>query len=138
MLGLLNIGPLEWIVLLGGAVLLFGGDLPGVVRKLAQVLGRLRAMASDLSREVDLHGRYEQPPESLRTQLPPPPVDFADADPVDFMQADEFTDTEDHASSESDTAPELDPRERDTPADHSNWEPESGADKPSRLDDDEA
>lgn len=54
MLAILGIGPLEWIVLLGGAVLLFGGDLPEALRKAARLVGRLRATARDLAREIDL------------------------------------------------------------------------------------
>ena len=47
-LGLLNIGFLELLLLTLAAVMLFGGDLPGVARKAGTLLGRLRSTADDL------------------------------------------------------------------------------------------
>lgn len=172
MLAIFNIGPLEWIVLLVGAVLLFGGDLPSVVRRLAQFLGKLRAMAAEITREVDLHDRYASPPQ--RPQLPPPPVDFG-VDPgasrAEGEEADEAgeplggdddrantepePDTQPGASSAADEAPRdtnSDPGSEASsgasseaprrsepegaagdPPDHSDWEDETGSDRPRDL-----
>lgn len=54
MLGLLDIGPWELLLVAVGAILLFGGDLPDVARRAGRSLGRLRGMASDLARNADL------------------------------------------------------------------------------------
>ncbi len=50
-LGIFNIGPLEFLIMAAAAVMLFGGDLPQTARKAARMLGRLRALASELGRE---------------------------------------------------------------------------------------
>jgi len=50
-LGLFNIGPLEFLIMAAAAVMLCGGDLPETARKAARTLGRLRALASELGRE---------------------------------------------------------------------------------------
>ena len=52
-LAFLNIGTFELLVVLVAAVMLFGGDLPDVARKAARVLGRMRAMANDIGRELN-------------------------------------------------------------------------------------
>lgn len=82
-LAILGIGPLEWLVLLGGAVMLFGGDLPGKARKAAQFIGKWRAMVRDLSREMDLHSTPTPPP-----PLPPAPEDEDDWEPDTGVDAD--------------------------------------------------
>lgn len=48
-----NIGPFEVLVLGAVSVMLFGGDLPDVARKAGAMVGRLRAMAMDLRRQLD-------------------------------------------------------------------------------------
>jgi Sec-independent protein translocase protein TatA len=53
-LGLLDIGPWELLIVAIGAILLFGGDLPDVARRAGRTLGRLRSMAGDLARSADL------------------------------------------------------------------------------------
>jgi len=53
-LGLLDIGPWELLLVAIGAILLFGGDLPDVARRAGRALGRLRSMAGDLARSADL------------------------------------------------------------------------------------
>jgi len=53
-LGLLDIGPWELLLVAVGAILLFGGDLPDVARRAGRSLGRLRSMAGDLARSADL------------------------------------------------------------------------------------
>ena len=72
-LAILNIGPLELLLLGAAAVLLFGGDLPDVARKAARMAGRLRGMTNDLTREfrenTDFEGKLRRPPE-----LDKPPI----------------------------------------------------------------
>jgi Sec-independent protein translocase protein TatA len=66
-LAILNIGPFELLLLSAAAVLLFGGDLPEVARKAAAMAGRLRAMTTNLTREMQSHGDFKnelrRPPE---------------------------------------------------------------------------
>jgi Sec-independent protein translocase protein TatA len=50
---LLDIGPIELLLVIAAAVMLFGGDLPDVARRAGQALGRLRATAQDLARHID-------------------------------------------------------------------------------------
>ena len=73
MLAILNIGPLELLLLGAAAVLLFGGDLPDVARKAARMAGRLRGMTNDLTREfkenTDFEDKLRRPP-----QLDQPPI----------------------------------------------------------------
>jgi Sec-independent protein translocase protein TatA len=52
-LGLLDIGPIELLILAAAAVMLFGGDLPDMARRAGQFVGRLRASAHDLTRDID-------------------------------------------------------------------------------------
>ena len=52
LLGLLNIGTTELIIVVVVAVMLFGGDLPDVARKAARMVGKVRGMADDLGREL--------------------------------------------------------------------------------------
>jgi sec-independent protein translocase protein TatA len=51
-LALLNIGPIEILLVLGAAVLLFGGDLPETARKLGSFMARARTAANDIRRTV--------------------------------------------------------------------------------------
>ena len=89
-LGLLDVGPLEMLVLTAAAIMLFGGDLPDIARKAGRMIGRLRAAASDLTREVDppadlLHlpdpdaemHRPPLPPTATLGAPPPPPSSAA-------------------------------------------------------------
>jgi len=73
-LAILNIGPLELLLLGAAAVLLFGGDLPDVARKAARLAGRLRGMTNDLTREfkenTDFEDKLRRPP-----QLDQPPLE---------------------------------------------------------------
>lgn len=82
-LAILGIGPLEWLVLLGGAVMLFGDDLPGMARKAARFIGKWRAMIRDLSREMNLHDTPTPPP-----PLPPALDDVDDWEPDTGADAD--------------------------------------------------
>lgn len=66
-LGLLDIGPVELLILAAAAIMLFGGDLPDMARRAGQFVGRLRASAQELTREA-------QPPPDI-TRLPPPEAD---------------------------------------------------------------
>jgi Sec-independent protein translocase protein TatA len=63
-LGLLDVGPLEMLVLTVAAIILFGGDLPDLARRAGQLVGRLRAAAHELTRQIE-------PPPDL-THLPDP------------------------------------------------------------------
>lgn len=56
-LGLLNIGTPELIIVIVVAIMLFGGELPDVARKAARVMGKVRGMADDLTRELK-HGEH--------------------------------------------------------------------------------
>ena len=69
MLGMLNIGPIELLLVLGAAVLLFGGDLPETARKLGRLVARARAAANDITRTV-----YEAEREERAKILAPPSV----------------------------------------------------------------
>lgn len=69
MLGLLDIGPWELLFVAIGAILLFGGDLPDVARRAGRTLGRLRGMASDLTRSANLPPDVHQLPRGT-PQLP--------------------------------------------------------------------
>jgi Sec-independent protein translocase protein TatA len=66
-LGLLDIGPVELLILAAAAIMLFGGDLPDMARRAGQFVGRLRASAQELTREA------QAPPDI--TRLPPPEAD---------------------------------------------------------------
>ena len=56
---ILDIGMLELMLLGIASIMLFGGDLPDVARKAGRWLGRLRATADELKRQIDM-------PEELR------------------------------------------------------------------------
>ncbi len=51
---LLDIGPMEFLVLAATAVMLFGGDLPDVMRRAGRLVSKLRGMAADLGRAANL------------------------------------------------------------------------------------
>lgn len=61
-LAILNIGTFELLVLAGGAVLLFGGDLPQTARKVARVVARIRGMVADLGAELNPPPELKKPP----------------------------------------------------------------------------
>ncbi len=52
-LAFFNIGPFEIMVLGAVSIMLFGGDLPDVARKAGVLVGKLRATAADLRRQLD-------------------------------------------------------------------------------------
>ncbi|HZL99502.1 MAG TPA: twin-arginine translocase TatA/TatE family subunit, partial [Planctomycetota bacterium] len=52
-LGLLDVGPIEMLVLALAAIMLFGGDLPDIARRAGRIMGRLRGAANDLTRQFD-------------------------------------------------------------------------------------
>jgi Sec-independent protein translocase protein TatA len=60
-LALLNIGPMELLIMAAAAVMLFGGDLPATARKAAQAVGRLRSLAADLGREFSIDEHAARP-----------------------------------------------------------------------------
>ena len=74
---LLDVGPIEMLVLAVAAIMLFGGDLPDLARRAGQFVGRLRSAASELTREIDvppdLH-RLPEPDDALHRPPPPPPT----------------------------------------------------------------
>ncbi|RKY20891.1 MAG: hypothetical protein DRQ55_06150 [Planctomycetota bacterium] len=72
-LALLDIGPLEFVLLAAAAVLLFGGDLPDVARKAARFVGRMRAMSSDLTQDLRRPPPEFRMPDELRR---PPELDL--------------------------------------------------------------
>jgi sec-independent protein translocase protein TatA len=86
-LALLNIGPIEILLVLGAAVLLFGGDLPETARKLGTFMARARSAANDIKRTVYEAEAEEKtirqlPPVSEPTVRPPEPKALApDTDP---------------------------------------------------------
>jgi len=59
---LLDIGPWEFLVIAALAVMLFGGDLPDVMRRAGRFVAKLRGMAEEIGRSASL-------PEDL-AQLP--------------------------------------------------------------------
>lgn len=63
MLGLLDIGPIEFLILVGAAVMLFGGDLPDVARRAGRAVARLREVASEFTRSIDAPSELRRPPE---------------------------------------------------------------------------
>jgi len=98
-LGLLNVGPLELLIIAAAAVMLFGGDLPDTARKAARMVVRLRALAADLGREFSnttgssrpfrtadelrrLAGLDDSPPPPTWTPAAPPPDATAAREPA--------------------------------------------------------
>lgn len=96
--GLLDVGPMEMLVLGVAAIMLFGGDLPDIARRAGGIVGRLRAAAHELTKQIDpppdlLHlpdpdaeaRRAQQtPPQSLTpTTLAPPAHPPATSTPPD-------------------------------------------------------
>lgn len=81
-LGLLNIGFLELLLLTLAAVMLFGGDLPGVARKAGTLLGRLRSTADDLK------GYVQAPPEMRDTPslIPPHREEIEEVEEVEEVE----------------------------------------------------
>jgi Sec-independent protein translocase protein TatA len=76
---LLDIGPWEFLVLAAAAVMLFGGELPDVMRRAGRFVAKLRGMAEDLGRSASLPEDLAQLPrdesprgESPRAPSPPP------------------------------------------------------------------
>jgi Sec-independent protein translocase protein TatA len=74
LLGLLDIGPIELMIVLAAAVMLFGGDLPDIARRAGQFVGRLRSSAQEFTRDLDA-------PRDLTRLPPPPPPRAPPADP---------------------------------------------------------
>ena len=83
MLGLLDVGPIEMLLLAVAAIMLFGGDLPDLARRAGQIVGRLRAAAHELTSQIDppadlLHlpepdDKMHRPPPRYPTTPPPSP-----------------------------------------------------------------
>lgn len=76
---ILNIGPFELILIAGAAVLLFGGDLPQAARQAARFVGKLRGMASELTRELTPPPELDRPSKLAR----PPELDLRNLDRPD-------------------------------------------------------
>lgn len=93
MLGVLNIGPIELLLVLGAAVLLFGGDLPDTARKLGRLMAKARSAANDLTRTVyeaerDAKAQLSAPPPSLLPDAEPEPEPGSDGDGDEDTPAD--------------------------------------------------
>ena len=76
-LALLDVGPIEMLVLAVAAIMLFGGDLPDIARRAGQIVGRLRSAATDLTREIDMPSdlnRLPDPDDSIHRPPPAPPT----------------------------------------------------------------
>ena len=72
-LALLDVGPVEMLVLAVAAIMLFGGDLPDIARRAGQIVGRLRSAATDLTRELDAPpDLYKLPDPDDSIHRPPP------------------------------------------------------------------
>ncbi|MFT7463130.1 MAG: Sec-independent protein translocase protein TatA [Pseudohongiellaceae bacterium] len=134
-LALLNIGPLELLLLGAAAVLLFGGDLPDVARKAARMAGRLRGMTNDFTREFHEH-------DDLKDSLRPPPELRNPLKDLKKLSLDTDADTDSEAKSANKPAttkswrPEISPLDTDpafrrdlplTPVVHPDADPESKA-----------
>ena len=89
-LALLDVGPVEMLVLAIAAIMLFGGDLPDIARRAGQIVGRLRSAATDLTRQLhappdlyklpDPDDSIHRPPPALPAP-PTPPTQPADQAP---------------------------------------------------------
>ena len=76
-LALLDVGPIEMLVLAVAAIMLVGGDLPDIARRAGQIVGRLRSAASDLTREIDAPRdlyKLPDPDDSIHHPPPAPPT----------------------------------------------------------------
>lgn len=83
-LALLDVGPVEMLVLAVAAIMLFGGDLPDIARRAGQIVGRLRSAATDLTRELDAppdlyklpdpDDSIHRPPPTAQSSAPSPPA----------------------------------------------------------------
>jgi Sec-independent protein translocase protein TatA len=73
-LGLLDVGPIEMLVLAIAAIMLFGGDLPDIARRAGQFMGRLRAAANELTRQFDAPPDLQHLPEPDSALHRPPPA----------------------------------------------------------------
>jgi sec-independent protein translocase protein TatA len=74
-LALLDVGPIEMLVLAVAAIMLFGGDLPDIARRAGQIVGRLRSAATDLTREIDMPSdlnRLPDPDDAMHRPPSPP------------------------------------------------------------------
>ena len=87
---LLDIGPWEFLVIAALAVMLFGGDLPDVMRRAGRFVAKLRGMAEEIGRSASLPEDLAQlprddasaaPRRAARPALPAPP-DPADGPPA--------------------------------------------------------
>ena len=75
-LALLDVGPIEMLVVAIAAIMLFGGDLPDIARRAGQIVGKLRSAATDLTREIDMPSdlnRLPDPDDSIHRPPPAPP-----------------------------------------------------------------
>jgi len=55
-LALFDIGPMEFLVVIGAAIMLFGGDLPDVARKAGRTVRKLRTLAGEATRNLQAGG----------------------------------------------------------------------------------
>jgi len=82
---LLDIGLLELLLLVGLAIMLFGGDLPDTLRRAGRFVARLRGMAAELARDVDPQrgdtSEADRAPPFAPPALPGPHDEPADAGP---------------------------------------------------------
>ncbi len=106
--GILNIGPMEIVLLVGAAILLFGGDLPEVARKLGVMLHRLRSAARDVSDQLRLaDSDTERPPlpphHGRRTSFEDMP---APLDPIEEREPDEAAEPAETDADRVDDAPQ--------------------------------
>ncbi len=51
-LALFDIGPMEFMIVVAAAIMLFGGDLPDVARKAGRTVRKLRTLASETARNL--------------------------------------------------------------------------------------
>jgi Sec-independent protein translocase protein TatA len=72
-LGLLDVGPIEMLVLAVAAIMLFGGDLPDLARRAGQIVGRLRAAAHELTSQIDPPADLLRLPDPDDAMHNPPP-----------------------------------------------------------------
>ncbi|MGQ0552352.1 MAG: twin-arginine translocase TatA/TatE family subunit [Planctomycetota bacterium] len=90
-LALLDVGPVELLIIALAAIMMFGGDLPDIARRAGRTVARWRAAANELARSVDTSTTpsagppLHTPPQIAETSAPaeahppstdsPPPAD---------------------------------------------------------------
>ena len=76
-----DIGPMEFLIIAAAAVMLYGGDLPDVARKAGASLRKLRGVAEDLKRQVQIPPEADLPA-ILREADPRPELRALDPRPA--------------------------------------------------------